>query len=292
MSAHTRRRLDRRPPLLDHLERRMLLSIAGATPASVAAVAEGPDLTVRFKRVPRAEIVGGMHAKASLVIANRRPATVRAQPTTVGVYFSSDATLDGGDRALGTVPVGARLRPGQRVVRAARITFPADLASGAYHLLARVDEPDSNAEVDEANNVADGGTIAYAAPVFDIVPLALKNVRLYFYRGLGIGGTATLYVRNGGNTDFVGTISGTVNLVHAPNSLYNTSVTYSQQVTIRRGARKTIDLRPELLLSGSMMKYVCTATADAPADATSGQSVEAPAELILRDWFGRESRLP
>jgi hypothetical protein len=270
----------------------VLLSASHLELTEAGAVADGPDLTVRFRQLARREVVGGTTAPASVVVANSRPARVRARPTTLGLYLSSDALLDGADRALETLTIRARLTPGQRVIKSLRLKVPADLASGTYHVLARVDEADTNAEIDEANNVADGGTLAYAAPVVDVAPLALKRVRLYFYRGLGVGGTATLLLRNDGNVDFVGTITGTVSVVYSPGNTGNTSVSYSQQVSIRRGARKVIRLRAEPAFSTGMSKCVCTATAAAPGDPTPGQSVSAPAQLILRDWFGRPHVLP
>jgi hypothetical protein len=267
-------------PLADPLEPRLFLS--GVIPIRAASpVPQGPDLTVRLKRLPRGEVVGGTAPQVTVVVANRRPARVRSDPTTVGLYLSSDPLLDDGDRALGTLAISTRLKPGQRIARPLRPTIPADLAPGTYHLLARVDESDPNAEVDETNNLADGGTVAYAAPVVDIVPVALKKVRLYYYKGIAASGVATLWVHNHGNVDFAGALTGTVDFLYGTVSIYASKPRYSQQVTVRRAARKkiTLTIYPPL---GSFGPFECAVTADAAGDATPGQSVSAPAQIIWR----------
>jgi hypothetical protein len=264
--------------LVDDLEPRFRLSAAhGPAHLDVPPVPIGPDLVVRFVNRPRrGTIVGGTRGRALISVTNRRH-TAPALPTTVGLYLSSDAALDAGDHAVGTWPVGARLN-GRSVMKSLKFTFPADLPSGPYHLLAHVDDADANAEVNETNNLADGGTIAYAAPFADIVPLALKNVKLYYFHGSGISGGATLWLRNVGNADFTGTITGTIYI--SPSYISGIGGPYTKQLSVKRGARAKIGL--PLNAPSTPGGYVFTITADAPADPTPGQGASAVAQVVNR----------
>ena len=267
-------------PLVDRLEPRTLLS-GGSAPATVAAVdSVGPDLTVQFKRPPRGSFVGGSAAQATIVVTNARGGG-EAPPSAAALYLSADGVLDAADRPLASATAARPLKPGDRVgVRFSRVTLPADLPSGTYHLLARADDTGAVAEADETNNVADGGTITLHAPVVDIVPVAQKTT-LYYAKGSALGGWAKLCVRNNGNADYRGPV--TVTVVVPGMQAYRW--TFTEEVSLKRGKMTRVNLplaHYAWARHGTMIPYLFTAAGH--HDVTPGEQLAGLANVIDRAW--------
>jgi uncharacterized protein (TIGR03382 family) len=153
-------------------------------------VATGPDFSVTVATT----LSSGPGEDLDVVLGLRsRDAPFRA-PVPVEIFLSRDATLDAGDRSLGsrsfTLPDGLVLDT------IWRLTLPGDLAAGAYRLIASVDPANVTAEVDETNNVAvSPGTLTLT--LSDLQVTAITSAPVAF-RGLPFPVEARVENRGGG----------------------------------------------------------------------------------------------
>lgn len=178
-----------------------------ASHAGVAAP-EGdarPDLTGWIASATPPQVLPGGTVRLAVGVMNVETAGAASPPARLGLYLSTDTTLDGSERQIATVPVRS-LRPGrQAFMRLNRVTVPADLAPGTYHYVGRVDDGGIVDEQSEADNVFHTRyQLTVVAPTVDIVPLAVTGIRVRDSRASGFFGGATLHVWNTGNTDYSG----------------------------------------------------------------------------------------
>jgi uncharacterized delta-60 repeat protein len=142
-----------------------------STTVSVASVvADGVDLTDALKTVgvPNT-VLGGAKGSATLTITNEGSLT-GAGNIQVKLYLSTDKTLSVDDRALLILTAKLKLSPGKSQLQKVSFTFPKDLPTGSYFLLADVNS-DSNAgivEINTANNVAAAARKTITQPGVDL----------------------------------------------------------------------------------------------------------------------------
>ncbi len=128
---------------IESLESRRMLS-AAPTLASAAAgsTPNVVDLQAQFVSSPVCPIHLGkapVAAAARLRISNVGDATARG-PLSVLVYLSTDSTLGGGDVLVGHAAAPhASIKAEKSKTLAAQLRFPANTATGNYHLIAVVD---------------------------------------------------------------------------------------------------------------------------------------------------------
>lgn len=80
----------------------------------------------------------------------------------VGVYVSTDATLDGSDLLMGVAISGGGVDADDSKDLTVPVTIAAQLDPGTYRVLAKVDHDNDTIESNETNNVAVGGTFTVA----------------------------------------------------------------------------------------------------------------------------------
>jgi MYXO-CTERM domain-containing protein len=153
-------------------------------------VATGPDFTVTVATT----LSSGPGEDLDVILGLRtRDAPFRA-PVPVELFLSRDATLDAGDRSLGTRSF--TLPDGLALDTVWRLTLPGDLGAGAYRVIASVDPANVTVEVDEANNVAvSPGTLTLT--LSDLQVTALTSAPVAF-RGLPFPVEARVENRGGG----------------------------------------------------------------------------------------------
>lgn len=153
-------------------------------------VATGPDFTVTVATT----LSSGPGEDLDVILGLRtRDAPFRA-PVPVELFLSRDATLDAGDRSLGTRSF--TLPDGLALDTVWRLTLPGDLTAGAYRLIASVDPANLTVEVDETNNVAvSPGTLTLT--LSDLQVTAITSAPVAF-RGLPFPVEARVENRGGG----------------------------------------------------------------------------------------------
>lgn len=239
-----------------------------AVGAALPTDPSGPNFTFGFTRPFTGSFVGGSKGRP-VAAAITNPGTNTSRPMNVVLYLSAGPEFDDADRPFATGVVRKALRTGRRaVVKFNRFNFPTDLPAGTYHVLARVDDGNTNVESVETDNVFDGGTIGLAPAFTDAVPLSVAAARVRRGRG-----TATLLVRNDGNTQIRGPITGTV-YASADGAIDGTDTiigTYRAKASIKPGVTKRVRVR-FTPLAGFTGTFTLIFTADAPGDPTPNQS--------------------
>ncbi|MDO7850523.1 CARDB domain-containing protein [Hymenobacter convexus] len=134
--------------------------------ASIACVTTVPlaDLAVQGASVSPLSTVAGNSVSLSCSIYNIGAGT--APSSSVGYYFSADATLDASDVLL-TNTTGYTLNSGVSSTRYATATIPATAAPGNYYILFVGDYQNQVTESNEANNVA-SVNVTVVAPSIDL----------------------------------------------------------------------------------------------------------------------------
>jgi hypothetical protein len=122
-----------------------------------AVAAPFTDVGGTYRAAPTGLAIGKA-ARATLDLTNGGN-VVAAGRVNVQVFASSDNKGDGGDRLLATVPVKLKLSPGRAKAVKLKVLLPADLPTGSYFLIARVDVGDMPDPV-KANNDASTGPLA------------------------------------------------------------------------------------------------------------------------------------
>ncbi len=107
-----------------------------------------PDLVVSSVNAP-SKGRAGQTIKVSDTTLNS--GTGPAAASTTRYYLSSNATLDGGDPALGSRPVPA-LPPGSSSKGSVNVTIPSGTPRGLYYVIAKADADNAIPESDESNN--------------------------------------------------------------------------------------------------------------------------------------------
>ena len=108
------------------------------------------DLALQGASPSPLSLVAGGNLSASSSIYNLSGAT--ASSSSVGYYFSTDATLDAADQLL-TSQFGGQLSPNFPSSRFGTAAVPPDVAPGAYFILFVADYQNQVGETDENNNV-------------------------------------------------------------------------------------------------------------------------------------------
>jgi subtilase family serine protease len=115
-----------------------------------ARLAVGADLVVTSIVAPAAGAAGGNVVIDTVVSNQGRPAEAAS---TLELYLSADAALDGADVLLGNRAVAA-LAAGASSHAGTTVTIPVGTAPGRYRIVARADADRDVAEADETNNTA------------------------------------------------------------------------------------------------------------------------------------------
>jgi subtilase family serine protease len=139
--------------------------------ATVAVQVTRPDLTVLSVTAP-AVATPGQNVSVSHVVKNLAAAAGRAAATTSRLYLSDDATLGGGDVALGDVTIGALAGTAQVTV-ARTVTVPVGTAPGLYWLIAEANAAGAVAEATPPGRT--NNWKATRAPIVvgrDLIPIA------------------------------------------------------------------------------------------------------------------------
>ena len=111
---------------------------------------------------PAAGASAGQPVDVSIVVRNR--GAVAAVPFSVGVFLSTDSTIDpGADRSL-TMQQVAGLPPTQAATINLRVMLPADVTPGRYFIGAVADVTNTNGELDDANNALAGSGFDIGGP--------------------------------------------------------------------------------------------------------------------------------
>jgi subtilisin family serine protease/subtilase family serine protease len=108
----------------------------------------GPDLVVSALTVPASASAG---AQISVTHTLKNQAADPAGPTTTRFYFSSNATLDAADQALGDQSMGG-LSPGASGSATTSLIIPAGTGGGTWYVIAEADAGDAVTEATESNN--------------------------------------------------------------------------------------------------------------------------------------------
>ncbi|GAB3852619.1 hypothetical protein GCM10028822_20540 [Hymenobacter terrigena] len=142
---------------------------ASGIEAAVSCVTTVPqaDLAVQGASVSPLSTVAGNPVSVSCSIYNIGAGV--ATSSSVGYYFSTDATLDANDVLLGN-STGYALNPGLSSSRYASVTIPATTAPGSYYILFAGDYLGQVSESNENNNVA-SVNVTVTAPSIDLTIL-------------------------------------------------------------------------------------------------------------------------
>ncbi|GGK57354.1 hypothetical protein GCM10011405_01820 [Rufibacter glacialis] len=110
-----------------------------------------PDLVVEtFYITPSTSFIKGTAYTVATIIKNQGNATSSA--SSVGVYLSSDLTLDAADILLAEA-TGSSLTQNATATLSRTVTIPASTATGSYYLLIKADHKDAVTESNETNNL-------------------------------------------------------------------------------------------------------------------------------------------
>ncbi len=135
--------------------------------ASVSFTVTPPtiDLTIQQAAVTPLNTAAGNPINMSCNIANQGNAT--ASSSSVGFYFSADATLDATDQLL-TSQYGTALSPNYPAARYGTAAIPTGTTPGTYYILFVADYQGQVTETNETNNVA-AVSITVSPPGVDLV---------------------------------------------------------------------------------------------------------------------------
>ena len=130
------------------------------------------DLAISFLSEPPDLLPAGSGIAVTETVVNQGAAPSAA--SSVSYYLSADALKDGADFLLPGSRALPALAPGAASSESTGVTVPATTPAGLYHLLACADDPDANAESDEANNCrASTGRMQVTQP--DLVETTVGN---------------------------------------------------------------------------------------------------------------------
>ncbi|GAB3581932.1 CARDB domain-containing protein [Hymenobacter daeguensis] len=183
------------------------------------------DLTIQQAAVTPQNTAPGMPLNMSCYIANQGNAI--ANSSSVGFYFSTDATLDATDQLL-TSQYGTSLYPGYTQSRYGTAAVPTGTAPGTYYILFVADYQNQVGETNENNNVS-AVSFTVAPPGVDLV---IQQEYLYpssTVAGNSIQATCTIF--NQGNmlagSSTVGFYLSTNQTFDASDVLLSTSTGFS-----------------------------------------------------------------
>ncbi|WP_210521758.1 CARDB domain-containing protein [Hymenobacter terricola] len=139
---------------------------------SITVTPPSIDLTILQPSVTPLNTAAGNPINMSCYILNQGNAT--ANSSSVGFYFSTDATLDAADQLL-TSQYGAQLAPPYSSSRYGTAAVPAGVTPGTYYILFVADYQNQVGETNETNNVA-SVSITVSPPGVDLV---IQQEQLY-----------------------------------------------------------------------------------------------------------------
>jgi len=117
--------------------------------------ASGPDLIAEIIEAAGAPggspAVAGGRGRAVIRISNTGAARFSGT-SKVGLYLSTDPTLDDADQLIAAPARRLRLAPGASKILRLRLIYPA--VAGSYYLIAEADATNAVPETDESNNAA------------------------------------------------------------------------------------------------------------------------------------------
>ncbi|GEM_PF-4269438 len=151
-------------------------------------------------------------------VTNVGSSAVRGQ-ATVSLYASTDQTLDGGDTLLGSKAMSIGLAAGKGTNASLKVAHPDGLADGQYYILAQVLGDAAVADSNSANDVSATSTkVQIRDPFADLGPIVTKIPAKPVVISAGKTTTlsATIQIKNTGNTAAKGTITGNVYLSADP----------------------------------------------------------------------------
>ncbi|WP_201985264.1 CARDB domain-containing protein [Hymenobacter rubidus] len=139
---------------------------------SITVTPPSVDLTILQATVSPQNTAAGNPLSMSCYIVNQGNAP--AASSSVGFYFSTDATLDAADQLL-TSQYGAQLYPPYSSSRYGTAAVPAGTAPGTYYILFVADYQNQVSESNETNNVS-AVSITVSPPGVDLV---IQQEQLY-----------------------------------------------------------------------------------------------------------------
>lgn len=126
-----------------------------------------PDFACTSVSFQPASIVAGTTVSVSDTVKNQGGGN--APELRVGIYLSSDATIDASDRLLGFRTI-AQLASGASSSGGGSLTVPASTVAGTYSIGAWADDPALISELSESNNVR------FATTTLTVSPAVLPNL--------------------------------------------------------------------------------------------------------------------
>ncbi|MBO2012402.1 CARDB domain-containing protein [Hymenobacter negativus] len=179
------------------------------------------DLTIQQATVTPQNIAPGTPLSMSCYIDNQGNAM--ANSSSVGFYFSTDATLDAADQLL-TSQYGAALYPNYTQSRYGTAAVPTGTAPGTYYILFVADYQNQVGETNETNNVS-AVSFTVSPPGVDLV---IQQEYLYpssTVAGNSVQATCTIFNQGNmlANSSTVGFYLSTNQTFDAADVLLNTS---------------------------------------------------------------------
>lgn len=150
----------------------------------------GPDLMMAAVTAAPTATAPGLVVNVTSTVRNLGGQA--AAPFDVGIYLSTDGSLDGGDVRLATYLVAAGLAPGATSRAVTPVTIPAGAAAGAYVLLARADDGGQVPEASESNNVLASRAVQVVKP--DLQVTSVRAAPAAVVAGMNV--SVTHVVRN------------------------------------------------------------------------------------------------
>ncbi len=156
---------------------------------------DGPDITGEFYSNSLYDVMVPFDkGKISVLISNVGNADAIAT-TYMKIYLSSDTFFDTSDIELATATVKLKLKAGASKAYKASVIIPADVATGSYYLLAKLDSNNDLIESDDSlrSNIAVDSTVRELAWKFGAIPNR-KAVKLKLLDATGAFVTFSLSV--------------------------------------------------------------------------------------------------
>ncbi|HTK75952.1 MAG TPA: PQQ-dependent sugar dehydrogenase [Gemmataceae bacterium] len=213
----------------------------------------GPDLVPTIT-TPLPSLVLGKERGHVIVRVNNVGNESADRPVAIGLFLSSDGTLDAADPQLVSVTKTLHVKPGAARSFKIKFTYPV-VNDGSYQVLAQADVANAIAESDETNNVAASDTAANVRkPVVDFsgtfqAPVPNAETR-------GGKGSVVLSVLNAGNIPARGPLQ--ISLYASTDSTGAAGIvpltTVTRPTGIKPGARRNIKLKfttPQDLVPGT-----------------------------------------
>lgn len=178
------------------------ISVIAAPPAPK------PDLIVSSLTAP-ASATAGLPMSITFSIKNNGTASA-TQNVLTNFYLSSDNTLSINDLMLGIAST-AMPAVGNSNSTSVDLTIPAAQSVGNYFLIAKTDDPNAIAELDEANNVFSQAISIAAQPVGE-PDLAIASASLPVVATVGIPFSTTFSIKNQGTATSAQNIASAIYL--------------------------------------------------------------------------------